>query len=172
MKQTNKFRFFFQDRLVAYGMLAAVGLYGVSFFLPATEVFGTIYGWNAFLAGAQLPFATNFPISNIGDFILSVIGWSPNPFFWLGIVLLTLRRWHAATASGIIALLGAFIWVVNFHELTFDFKDYREGYYVWLASMGLLAGLGCWRTLYPSLSNIPVNKVLPLDFPSAERREG
>jgi hypothetical protein len=150
MQQTNKLSFFFQDRLIARGLFAAVGLYVLSFVLPAAEAFGTIYGWQAFLATAQLLFEDRF--SNIGQYILGAIGWSPNPFFWLGIVLLALRRWHAATAAGVITLLGALIWIVNFQQFTFEFKNLHEGYYVWLASMGLLTGLGCWRTLYPSPS--------------------
>jgi hypothetical protein len=148
MQQTNKAFFFFPDRFVAFGLSVTVGLYVLSFFLPVTTVFDKeLRGWDAFLVMACVPFED--PPPTTGDLIQVIFEWLPNPFFWLGIVLLALRRWHAATASGIIAVLGALSCLVDFGNRSFELGMFGPGYYVWLASMALLAGLGCWRTLYP-----------------------
>jgi hypothetical protein len=125
-----------------------VGLFVVSFFLP---VYFGIFGWEAFLAPVLFDFAgpqIYFPASPA----LVIFGWLPNLLFPLGVVLLLLRRNGSAMAVGFLASLVACLWL--WHPP----RGLGLGYFVWLASMVLLAAAGgCYALL-----KVQSNKTLAL----------
>jgi hypothetical protein len=73
-----------------------------------------------------------------------MLGWLPNLLLWGGVACLLIGRWRSERApgmlagfSGIAALLCGTVWIQGFILLT--------GYYVWMASMALLAVAGFCR---------------------------
>ena len=115
----------------------AGGCYTVSFFLPAADVpfLKPLNGggaWNmAFKEGHRC--------------------WYANPVFWLGLLLLLLRqRLLACTAAGVAFWLGQSVTA----QSGVPHIQFHTGYWLWLASMILLAVgslLGWFRRLLPAL---------------------
>jgi hypothetical protein len=82
--------------------------------------------------------------------------WFPNLLFIIGVVLLLFRRNKTAAVLGLIATLGAAVWLANASGM-------GPGYYCWLASMAALASVGGWRALLADdLDTLePAEKVRP-----------
>src|SRR5437867_3204435 len=105
------------DRVLCLVILA---VYGVSFLLPAvkpdeTAIPGYLCFWWSFRG-------------------LFLIFWSANLWLWLGAGGLVFGNQHLARGSGLLALaaaLSVFVFIPP--------RDLLVGYYVWLASMVLLA---------------------------------
>jgi hypothetical protein len=84
-----------------------------------------------------------------GGWVLAV-AWCANPVLWVGCLLLLARWWRGAALAGVVALgLGAAMAVsatVTFGDPRADIRwsvaDYRVGYWLWLASMALMAAAG------------------------------
>jgi hypothetical protein len=62
-----------------------------------------------------------------------------HPLFWIGWVLLALRRWRAATITGCLALACALNTVHLFQPREGPWFPPKIGYYLWFLSMVLLA---------------------------------
>lgn len=115
----------------------AVGCYAVSFFLPAADITflrplngGGAWNW-AFKEGHRC--------------------WYANPVFWLGLMLLLLRRQLLACLAG-----GVAFWLGQSVTAQSDVPhiEFHSGYWLWLASMVVLAVgslLGWFRRLLPAL---------------------
>jgi hypothetical protein len=144
------------DRWVHWQVLAFVaGVYGLSFLLPAARIpvrMGpTLIGGKMAdpggerLAPVRLSGADAFRLSIDSDTM--VIAWLANPVLWLGIALLALRRWLLAGLAGVAAFaLASVAYLLPLGDP--DRADYLIGYWLWLASMVLLAAFGlfgCWR---------------------------
>lgn len=146
-------------RLVA--VLAVVGIYATSFFLPAlaipvldqpaadrlkAEVAGraggevvsvegptalVILGYQAFRGGPS------------GGWALTA-AWCANPVLWVGCLLMAAGRWRGAAFAGGVALvlgLAMVLATVIDHtaaDVRWSAADYRAGYWLWLGSMALL----------------------------------
>jgi hypothetical protein len=99
-------------------------LYAVSFAMPVTDA-GTpqaMYGWQAFLF--SLVYVIFLPM------------WLADPVFWIGCLSYANGRFHAARNAGLTAAVLAVseVWL---------WDDRPEiGYWIWLASMLLLAVAG------------------------------
>jgi hypothetical protein len=65
--------------------------------------------------------------------------WLAHPVLWLGWVLLVSCRWRAAAAAGCVALLLAFNAPLVFQPRQGPWLPPQLGYYLWFASMALLA---------------------------------
>jgi hypothetical protein len=118
-------------------MLAiSLGLYAVSFFLPAYRMYGSwdngpgdrghlqmelLYGWKCF----QIAWDTGKDV------------WYANPVFWLACGLLALRRWLGAGLAAVGAVGLGLSWWSPFSQ-----SEFRVGYWVWLGSMAVVAGAG------------------------------
>jgi predicted Ser/Thr protein kinase len=125
-------------------LLALVaGVYGLAFLLPAYHLYaswdngpgdrgwleghGNDYGWECF----RNAWTWQYPC------------WYANPALWAGCVLVLLRRWLWGGLVGLLALiLGMTVWN------PFSQSRYLAGYWVWVASMAVLAGgsLYAWWT--------------------------
>lgn len=136
-----------RDWVTVIGLLLVVALYSISFFLTAVEVFGPIAGWEAFLIVAGRPFES--PRPEMTDLIWIAMYWLPNPSLWVGTVLLALGRGRAAAVAGLTGVIGGLACGFILDRPAIDFRAFREGYYCWVASLALLAGLGIWRAVWP-----------------------
>jgi hypothetical protein len=142
------------NRWVPWQLLAlVVGVYALSFFLPAARVPVRI---EPTLIGAQVVEGKALPPVRLGgadafrmaiDSDTMVVAWLANPVLWAGAALLALRRWLLAGLAGIAALaLASVAYLLPLGDP--DRADYLIGYWLWLTSMALLgtAGLiGWWR---------------------------
>ncbi len=133
-----------RNPLAAWGVALSVGAYLISFFLPAcrlSEVEGAMSGFQCFVLAPQM--ARDLPLTLTGlSGLHFAVGWLPNPLFWVGACLLPSgRRSRLVPAAlvGLLALVGALVWQV----LLWPFL--LPGYYVWLASMALLASFAMAR---------------------------
>ena len=124
---------------------AVVGVFALSFFLPVvrspfTSTQEYVLGWQACSAGWcvfwTLCLWGKGVLPTSRDLLESAFGWLPNLLFPLGTLLLVLRRNRSALILGIIAALAACIWL---QDLQFGLYS---GYFLWLASMVLLALAG------------------------------
>jgi len=95
--------------------------------------------------------------------------WYANPVLWIGCLLLLLRQWRWSVVAGCAALgLGsvmALMAVIRGSEgdVRLSVTDYRIGYWLWLASMGLLAGIaivGCVAFRRSARAVVPPNQPL------------
>lgn len=111
-----------------WGSLVAL-VYAASFALPA---YLDLDGHEAFAAAAH----AGLDAWSNGEVGQELLGWLPNPFLWVGVVLLLGGQGQAAALAGLTALLGASSWL--------SLADLLPGYYVWLGSMGLLLAGGVW----------------------------
>lgn len=121
-----------------------VGLYAMSFFLPVTRGFINLRGWEAILVVAGALFTPSIPTRGVddADWILTFLGYLPNPLVWIGIVLLVLGQWRLAAVAGAIALAFGIIWMFDVGGGKLDVSHSHVGYYCWLASMAALAAAG------------------------------
>jgi hypothetical protein len=125
-----------------------VGVYVFSHALPVTKVLAQLdFGWEASCAVAQIAFETLW--HGRPDW-LWVFGWLPNPLLWLGVACLWIGRRRDARRTGIaagligcLAFAGASLWFFNADVN----DDLLSGYYVWAASMGMLALVGFWNAM-------------------------
>jgi hypothetical protein len=69
----------------------------------------------------------------------------PNVSLWLGLVLLARREWVGATVCGLFALTVIVLGTVLLSQDHDEPLNLGIGYYVWVASMGLLAFGGLFR---------------------------
>jgi HEAT repeats len=120
------------------GCTAVMLVYLVSFVLPVIDNSaaqfghmspgprGLVLGVNAFLWGWLWP-----------------PGWLANVGVWAGLILLRRGRAHAAGVAGTgAALLGlSYLFLLSDRGTAWE-RRYEVGYFVWLASMGGLAGVG------------------------------
>ena len=122
-----------------------VGVFVLSFFLPACQApfapAGEYFlGWQAcyflWLAFWRLMLWGKGVLPPNLDLLETVCGWLPNLLFPIGSLLLMVRRNWSAMIVGIMASLGACIWLQVSQEGLYS------GYIVWLASMVLLAVAG------------------------------
>jgi hypothetical protein len=149
------------------GILLVGGMYAAAFFLPVlaiplldqpamdrlkAEVGGRVGGE---VIGVEGP--SEFVVKGYQSFRggpsdgwVLVVAWCANPVLWVGFLLLLARRWRGAALAGVVALgLGAVMAVsatVTVGDPRADIRwsvaDYRVGYWLWLASMALLAAAG------------------------------
>lgn len=112
-----------------------IGIYAVSFVLPAYVP--PVYGRQAV---RQTPGVQVFLLGPLAG-----VGWLANPAFWGGAYFCARRRWSEAVWAGVVASLLALSFIV-FGGST----DLGLGYYVWLASMVLLTGVGLIGLLGPT----------------------
>jgi hypothetical protein len=97
----------------------AVGLYIISFFLPA---YAGALGYQAFLCALVC--------------MIGIPMWSANLVFWGGLAQLSQGRYRSAGGAGLAALLLAL-------SEAWMFRDgLQVGYWMWVGSMGLLALAG------------------------------
>jgi hypothetical protein len=108
-------------------------LYGVALFLPAIQLCPgpgwTRLGLECLLAGWVAP---------VLCLDLAVVVWLSNLFLLLGLALVLWGNRGAALSAGLVAL-AAGLYGLRFVQLLPEGGQLREGYYVWLASMGALA---------------------------------
>jgi tRNA A-37 threonylcarbamoyl transferase component Bud32 len=130
-------------RWLRWKVLACVAvLYGVSFFLPAYYFYsswdngpndrGRMWGhsnwsgWGCFRTAWDQQFTC----------------WYANPALWAACVLLVFRKWLWAGLAGLLALgLGISVWS------PFSQSSFLVGYWLWVASMAVLAG-GCFYPMW------------------------
>ena len=145
-----------------------VAVYAVSFLLPVTSIGCCssdmpVLGFLAFLS-PPVGFAALFsgphgsPIHETLSAIGMIAGWAPNPLVWFGLYCLVRRRWLAGAASGLAALLVGLVWIGLGHSL-------GPGYYVWMASMAVLASGGIFLYFYPN--DIKINDTLSQEISQA-----
>jgi hypothetical protein len=129
-------------RLAILCALLTAVLYGTSFLLPAKEMppCAPITGWEAFVTVSQRPWDPQ-PLET-REYLVLLIWWLPNPLLWVGIGYLTLGRPAGAAVTGLAALPAGLFCACDIDPWRFDFQEFLSGYYVWLASMGFLAGSG------------------------------
>jgi hypothetical protein len=128
---------------------AVVGAFALSFFLPVcVRPFGSggecVFGWEACYLWALIVLiaATSGKATPTFDFCLFLCGGLPNLLFPFGVALLAARRHKSALTLGIAASIGAWIWLRDLQHGLYS------GYFVWLASMVLLAVTsGCFALL-------------------------
>jgi hypothetical protein len=172
------------------GLLLVAGVYAVSFFLPVlaiplldqpaidrlkAEVAGRVGGEVLGVEGLSEYVVKGYQSFRVGPssgWIL-LLAWCANPVLWVGCLLLLARRWRGAAFAGVVAMgLGAAMAVsatVTFGDPRADIRwsvaDYRIGYWLWLASMALLAAAGVvgWRVGRP---RSPSAVTPPLELPS------
>jgi hypothetical protein len=68
-----------------------------------------------------------------------------HPFLWVGLGLLAIRLWRAATLAGCLALLCAMNAILLFQPREGPWFAPRAGYYLWFLSMVLLASSSVLR---------------------------
>ena len=150
-----------QSSSLQWQLLALIGaVYALSFFLPAVSIPITLgettwdgqvvdpggkpltpmrlTGATAFRMAVQLGMA---PLTRAG------VAWFANPFFWLGIALLALRK---NLLSGNAALLAVALILVTYvlERLgSGDKATYFVGFWLWFSSAALLSAVGfaMWR---------------------------
>jgi hypothetical protein len=138
-------------------VLYIIALYLASHLLPAADFEGdddgtkALFGWQASLVtvGLLTEFLKHFTVmAPDRDTMILMLGWLPNLLLWGGVACLLIGRWRSertpgmlAGFSGIAALLCGTVWIQGFILLT--------GYYVWMASMALLAVAGFCRATLP-----------------------
>jgi hypothetical protein len=105
----------------------SVGLYVVSFFLPAVGWEG--FGFMAFFWSMVIP--SFLPM------------WLANPVLWIGYVKAANQRWHAVTIAGVVALGLAM------SESWVFWRQVNVGYFLWIGSMALLAAAGLAGSAHP-----------------------
>ena len=118
---------------LAFAVIGA--LYAISFFLP----FLLIDRHHPLLADPIWDGAIVFMSGMPG----AEVSWLANPALWVGLVMLILGRWRAASIAGIVALfIGFLLKMIEIHVGSGGQTTYHllTGYCVWLASMVLLAG--------------------------------
>src|SRR5262249_44684409 len=132
-----------RDRgLVARGGLCLVLMvvYEIAFYCPAGGLQDrpdlTIGGGAAFCIAAAALLEPSRWLENW----FMVVGWVPNPLYWIGIALLLSGRWRAAGVAGLAAFVMAAIWWWPFGWEGGGRLLY--GYYIWWGSMGLLVLVG------------------------------
>jgi hypothetical protein len=86
--------------------------------------------------------AFNFLLERLGG---GCFVWLAHPVLWVGWLLLVCRRWRAATAAGCLALVLALNVPLVFQPREGPWLPPGSGYYLWFASMALLA---CSALLY------------------------
>lgn len=123
------------------GFGLVVGLYALSFFLPAYCGLLNLVGYEAFAMVFMGLFENPIEITT-PDCLLSILGFLPNPLLWIGILLLARKRWRSATAAGALALGLGLVWIVDPDQKMVDLQGLHVGYYCWLASMAALLGTG------------------------------
>jgi hypothetical protein len=114
------------DRSGLHGIASLLGtaaavLYGVSFFLPVLSP-GRMFGLEAFIYSVLM--------------VVTIPMWLANPMFWLGLALLSGRRWQGACFYGLLAL------VLGLSESWMFWDQLTVGYFLWVGSMALLALAG------------------------------
>jgi hypothetical protein len=140
-----------QSNLAPRGTAFALGfvilVYAIAHVLPVTKVFDeTAFGWQASCSAAQIAAEG---IWHGRPEWLWLFGWLPNPLLWLGVACLwigrrrdTRRAGLAAGLAGCLACAGAALWFFSG-----DMDQLFSGYYVWTASMLLLALVGFWTAV-------------------------
>jgi hypothetical protein len=121
-----------QSNLTPRGSAFALGfvilVYAIAHVLPVTKVLAeTAFGWQASCCAAQIAAEG---IWHGRPEWLWLFGWLPNPLLWLGVACL----W--------IGCAGAALWFFSG-----DMDQLFSGYYVWTASMLLLALVGFWTAV-------------------------
>jgi hypothetical protein len=109
--------------MVSFVAVAAVALYTVSFFVPAT---------NHHLLGYQAFFYALLAVSTIPM-------WSANVLFWIGLTMLCGPRFEKAWALGLVAL------GLGLSESWMFWDELSVGYFLWIGSMAMLASSGAFR---------------------------
>ncbi len=123
-------------RRVPLLLKVVIGIYAVSFVLPTlphdlgVEVF----------AKAWVGLALLFSQSPLGA-ILVFAPWLANPAFWCGAYFCARQRWTKAVWTGTAASLLA-LSSIPFFVSQSQHGNIGLGYFVWLASMFLLTGVG------------------------------
>jgi hypothetical protein len=115
--------------------LLSVNVYVLSFFLPTFAIVvdgeqSISYGCHAFFIGFFSPFASPF-FGGLRVFV----PWLANPVFWVGVWLFARGRSRFALFGALIAT-GLCTTLVVFAE---NLGLILTGYYVWIASMAILA---------------------------------
>ena len=123
------------------GLVTAV-VYGTSFLLPARAMgpCAPTTGWEAFVTVSPRPWDPE-PLE-VWEYLVLLIWWLPNPLVWVGIGYLALGRPAGAAVTGLVALPAGLFCAFNIDPWRFDFQEFLSGYYLWLTSMGFLAGSG------------------------------
>lgn len=126
---------------VVFPVLVIVGVYAVSFLLPAVTAStryenenGTARVARHSVSGVQA-FQTTLGVTRTLPVTLHSLYWLPNPLLWLGCGFLLLRRRKMAAAAGGIALLLGLLPLFSLREENYI---WMAGYWIWLASMVLL----------------------------------
>jgi hypothetical protein len=131
------------------GALAVAALYGASFaVVPADflRVVRTVNGGDRLggvLDGACYFAPAVVPAKMSGlEYLAACL---PNPLVWVGVGALLAGRRHLPWVVGATALSCALgTW------LAWGTRSFRDGFDLWLASMGLLTAVGVWRLRRPS----------------------
>jgi hypothetical protein len=115
--------------------------------LPFTFRIGNYHsGWNVFLQLAYLVMLT----PQLSIFAIPAWVWWANPFFWFALVLFWRGRWRAAGFWGSTSVLLGLVAALFELDTSSRFpRVLHIGYFLWLASLMLLAGagLGYWVCL-------------------------
>ena len=143
----------------AFTLYFVVLVYAIAHALPVTKVLAeTAFGWQASCSAAQIAAEG---IWHGRPEWLWLFGWLPNPLLWLGVACLwighrrdTRRAGLAAGLAGCLACAGAGLWFFSG-----DMDQLLSGYYVWTASMLLLALVGFWTAV--AALPIAIQKVEP-----------
>lgn len=125
-----------RDAVHIVGLSLVLGVYALSFFLP---VGGGMLGFQEFV----LAFTEAEPSM---AYLVFFSCWLANPLLIIGVILLAVGKgWLSAAYSGFI---GAFALLLSF-ILTLDSwpGHSHAGYFVWQASMLLLAVFGFWTSV-------------------------
>lgn len=117
---------------------AAVAAYLVSFLLPVVNAEGgrCYYGWSAFLMSFLSIFDGVRSSGHIRISLLVPLAWCANPIFWVSLYC-SLRGQFACSAKA-----AAVAVVLALPLLFLEGSPLLEGYWLWLASMAMLAVSG------------------------------
>ena len=131
------------------GLWAVISLYGLAHLLPTlylgpsllSKDGSNIFGLNASMVAAAGAIGS---LQELKPDWLMIFGWLPNPLLWFGWTLVAIARpgelrlaGFVAGVAGALAVVGASLWL-----LSGSAGDLQVGYYMWFASMIVLALVG------------------------------
>jgi len=134
-------RFLADKRYKVLGLALVASIYAISFFLPVCTVFSSpIRGAGAFCIVTVL-FETQNGTPRLDEWVLFVLGWMPNPLLWAGAIWFGMGRWRPAAILATLAVVLANVWTIDWNNYRANLDGLLVGYYFWITSMAVLAGL-------------------------------
>ena len=98
-----------------------------------------------------------FDLCPIGGFYCAILGWTvfpfgwlANPLLWAGVILLACGRSGAATVCGLLAVVPVTQWSLAWDRQGL-WPALAAGYYLWIASAGLLATSGPFLSFFRAI---------------------